>query len=54
MPIGKYGTEVLQAYKKKVEQMCMPDRRNAVYSEDILDLVGEITRLDIEFPKHLM
>ena len=42
LPIGKYQTELLEAYKIKVEQMCLPERRNTVYTEDIRDLVGEI------------
>lgn len=45
---------MLQTYTSKVNQMCLPERRNTVFTEDILDLVVEITRLDIEFPKHLM
>ena len=34
--------------------MCLPERRNTQFSEDIRELVEEITQLDIEFPKHLM
>lgn len=34
--------------------MCLPDKRNTIYSEDIHEMVQEIMELEIEFPKHLM
>ena len=52
--MGKDWNELLESYKYKVEQMCLPGKRNTIYSEDIRQLVEEITELQIEFPKHLM
>ena len=45
LPIGKTESELLESYKNKIDQMCYPDRRNTIYSEDIRDLVDEITEL---------
>ena len=54
LPIGKYYTDMLKQFRSKIEQMCMADKRNTVFSEDIRQLVEEITLLPIEFPKHLI
>lgn len=34
--------------------MCSSEKRNTIYSEDIRQLVEEITLLTIEFPRHLI
>ena len=45
LPMGKDWNELLESYKYKVEQMCLPEKRNTIYSEDIRQLVEEITEL---------
>ena len=40
--------------KSKIERLCRPDQARREFTEDLRDVVKELTRLEFEFPRHLM
>lgn len=54
LPIMKAETDQLHKMKQRIEFMCLPDQAKRVFTEEVRDFVKELTRLEFEFPRHLM